>query len=360
MFLSHDRVTLAEHLRRRGYFTAGISGGTYTSSFQGVAQGFCYYRDPDGISTRADRMTGYAEALIGNHAGSPFFLFLNYFDPHFPYEAPDRFMEKYEMQERIRALKNFPDWKKGIEGSHPVLLDSLINHEEMVPQEVKDAFKAGYQAEVSFLDRELGRLFKTLKRHDLYDRSLIILVSDHGEFLGEQNFFFHGYRLDRELSEIPFLIKWPGQKVSRRVDRVVSLVDLFPTILHAAGLEYPDQDGILLAKDGPGGETERPFILMEEHSDRSIHYLKPDVRRIADHVYGRVSTDSVVILWPDGRRCYECRDARWIERPCEGTEAATVESVLKHFQIAGEKKPRLLETLTKKQLEELRALGYMP
>ena len=82
---------MAVLLRARGYLTAGFAGGALSSARYGVAQGFSHYRDPDGFQTKAQQLTSAVIEYLDFAGNAPIFLFVNYFDPHFPYRAPERF-----------------------------------------------------------------------------------------------------------------------------------------------------------------------------------------------------------------------------------------------------------------------------
>jgi arylsulfatase A-like enzyme len=350
-------ATLAERLRDHDYLTGGFAGGMLMSSERCLGQGFSIYRDPDDRMTRADRMTSYGLSFLETHGERPFFLFLNYFDPHFPYRAPPAFLESLGTGPRLQGLDAFPRWRKGLEGKASLML-KLLDESGRVPEEVQRALSAAYHAEVAFMDRELGRFFDALKRMDLYDRSLIAVAADHGEYLGRDGRIFHSFRLDEALTHIPFMIKWPGQKASRVVDEPVSLVDLFATILDAAGLPVPEQDGLVLRRDGRPLE-ERPFILLEEHGRQGVHNLQPGVMKISDDLYGILFKDHLLTAWDGGSACYDWTAGRWMPADCKKEWTGDMARVRRYFKEAPDRGDRTAETLTEEEVEGLRHLGYI-
>src|SRR5262249_11005060 len=108
-----------------------------------------------------------------------------------------------------------------------------------------------YDTELAYVDAQLGRLLDLLRRHDIERRTLVVVVGDHGEGLGEHGEPEHGYVLNAEALHVPLVIAEPGRIPARRVADVVSLRDLFPTILDLLGIA-PD--------DAPHGRSLRPAL----------------------------------------------------------------------------------------------------
>jgi arylsulfatase A-like enzyme len=217
------------------------------------------------------------------------------------------------------------------------------------------AIRRTYEAGVADTDAELGRLLAGLRHRGLYDDALVIVVADHGELLGEGGLFSHTSRLDEALVEVPLIVKWPRQTRGTRVDQLVSIVDLFPTILAAAGLRAPPSDGIDLAD--AARLAARPFVIAEEH-DRPWHRLLPAMKIDDDLV--RVQTrDGFMTITNHGRSCHERRLVGWRDAACAdlggGTALEIPEPVLASVGDRREGTPRV----TDEQLRSLRALGYI-
>ena len=356
--LHHRITTMAEYLLQQGYVTAGFAGGPLMAVNRCVAQGFGYYRDPHDKTTQADAMTEQAKEFLEVHHEKTFFLFLNYFDPHFPYLAPDAFRRRFSADEKVGALDNVPEWQAAIRGKASDLL-SLANKGGLMPADVCQALKAVYLSEVAYMDHALGELFEALKRHDLYEKSLIIVAADHGEFLGERGFIFHSYRLDPELMHIPLMIKWPDQKTTRRIDANVSLVDLFPTVLQAAGVAVPYQDGLILPEDADPLLKERRYIFMEEHGRPGIHPLWPDIKKISDELYGVVARNRIITAWKGGSACYRCEAAYWVEASCETHGEADIDSLRRYFGKVPFEQYQGQDMLSEEEYRNLQAMGYL-
>ena len=239
--------------------------------------------------------------------------------------------------------------------------------------------RAAYLSEVSFMDAQLGQVFDSLRQLGLYDRAMIVLVADHGELLGEHGRFSHAGRLDPELTEIPLLIKWPGQTEGRRVRSLASHVDLMSTVLAAVGIAPPANDGHPLAweESAEGGPAEvaspaapsadqpspapgsvggdRRVLFMEEHESR-VHPL-PDSLRIAPHVYGVQRPEQRQIVWSGGGECARRVEETWSPETCEVASDGVLTKVL---DFLGEPTAvRNAGQLSEEEQRGLRALGYL-
>ena len=205
--LGDSSITLAELLRERGYRTGAAVGTAVLDSRTGVGQGFDTYDDrmmagspqtPGREERRGDQVSRVAEAWLEANASEPFFLFLNYFDAHDPYEPPEPFAGRF--------------------ADDP------------------------YSGEIAFADQCIGRVLNKLRDLNLYESSLIIITGDHGEGLGEHGESKHGYYIYNSTTNVPMIFKIPGRSSGRQVDRVVSITDIVPTVL--ALLDLPAPSGV--------------------------------------------------------------------------------------------------------------------
>jgi len=311
--LHRSFATLAEIFRDSGFRTAGFAGGELSASHWGVAQGFDSYHDPEGFQTRGDRLTELVEGFVDGRTDDAFFLFVNYFDPHGLYQAPADFEERFEVDGLRARLEDVAVWSDLIRGDGEAWR-KIIGGEAEVSVDAVAYIRAAYLAEVAFMDHQIGRLVELLRSRRLFDRATIVLVADHGEFLGEQGFFSHACRLDPELTRIPMIVKWPGQTEGELVTSLVSLVDLFPTLARPAGGSPSASDGIPLDMDLRDRLVGRETVLMEEHEMR-IHPLF-DNMKIATSVFGLQSPNLRQIVWNGGTSCYRTRPGGWVETRC--------------------------------------------
>lgn len=204
-YVLEDRFeTLAERLEKAGYRTGGFVSSMVLRKGTGIEQGFETWDEPEQplrgkgsrvfAQRRGDRTAARAEAWLDSlPSGAKPFLFLHLYDPHTPYDAPEPYTSRYP---------------------------------------------SAYDAEVAWVDHVLGGFLDDLRHRGLYDRSLIVFLSDHGEGLGDHVEKEHGVFLYREDLQVPLMIKLPGgSRAGERVEEPVALEDVAPTLL--AALELP-------------------------------------------------------------------------------------------------------------------------
>jgi hypothetical protein len=345
--------TMAGLLRRRGYFAAGLAGGELCSSRWGLGSGFHLFRDPEGFETRGDELTDAALEILELYHDLPLFLFVNYFDPHALYRAPVEFQNRFAVEEHAERVRHLPLWGDLASGDGGPW-GAIIAGRAEVTSDVRSYLRSAYLAEVAFMDHEFGRLLEGLRRHGLFEEALIIVVADHGEFLGEHGFFSHACRLDRELIEVPLIVKWPRQSEGSQADELVSHVDLLPTILAVLGIESEQPTGISLHDSA--ALAVRSEIFMEEH-EVWFHPLF-DNMRIAPHLYGIQRRQEREIVWDGGSECETVQQGNWREQACDRpwTEVLTeVGRTLTVFEPAAEPEGGLSED----EIAKLEALGYL-
>ena len=215
-------------LSEAGYQTDAVVTGAYLSQTYGFERGFDLYR----LDHRApaEKTVEQAIELLQRSAGRDQFLFVHFIDAHWPYEPPEEFVERF--------------------GPRPAdlagLLRKVVDNNPPSNAEETERVAALYDAEIASADEAVGRLLEDLKARGVYDRSLIILTADHGEAFFDHGHWQHSKTLYEELIRIPLIVKWPGQSPKGRVSAQVSQVDIFPTVLAAAGVEPPPTDGINL------------------------------------------------------------------------------------------------------------------
>ena len=187
----------------------------------------------------------------------PFFSWVSFSGPHTPWDPPEPYASMYAPED-VR----FPARRPGeLEEKHPHWVESLARTIPATPptstgaslpvglKQAYDRFSndqvramiAAYYAEISLIDAQVGRLLATLKRRGLYGNTLVIFTADHGDYLGNNwAFFKYGAPYD-SLARIPLVMSGPGFAChGGRHDELVSLVDLAPTMLTAAGVQSVD------------------------------------------------------------------------------------------------------------------------
>lgn len=277
--LKDSYVTLAEALAAAGYQTAGIVSGEYLKPQFNLHQGFEHYDDSPARERRAPRRGGVAEAAgepasratnpdmeaaVGRFLGAsrdparPFFLFLYYWDPHYPYLPPAPHDQTF-VPEGARPPRQRVRFQKGFE------LNRHVTPEEMLFVE------AQYDGEIRATDESLARIVEMLAEGGLLERTALIVTADHGEQFFDHGSLGHKHSLYDEEVHVPLLFKRPGQQEGRRDPRLVSLVDLYPTVLDLAGL-----GGTRLSHGRSLLEPPRPPGEPIYHELKALWYLSPE------------------------------------------------------------------------------------
>ncbi len=190
--------TLAELLKAAGYATGGAVSCFVLKGSSGIARGFDFYDDnvepAEGAVAlgRVQRPGGETEERLAAwlekaSADKPVFAFLHLYEPHTPYEPPEPFLSRYK--------------------------------------------ERPYDGEIAAADAIVGRFLSLLKERGLYDRALVVFLSDHGEGLGDHGESEHGMFLYREALQVPLLVKLPGsRRAGASVSTPVELADVFTTV----------------------------------------------------------------------------------------------------------------------------------
>lgn len=222
----------AEVLRDKGYRTFGISSNPHVTGRHGLAQGFeVFEEDLTWKDADCDELNQKFIEWLGNNKEKPFFAMLWYIDPHVAYNPPQEYIDKY-----------IPDKQE-----QKYISDKVLSpvHKNLTTAE-KQISKKLYAAEVNFFDTEFARLIDYFEQTGLMENSLIILTSDHGESFWEKKDILgrqicgHGNSLYGEQIDIPFILSVPNQKKGKVVSKKVQHVDIVPTILEYAKVNYID------------------------------------------------------------------------------------------------------------------------
>jgi arylsulfatase len=261
--------TLAAAFRAAGWRTAAVVSNWVLRSASGLSSGFEYYDDtlPELEATRpmpervaSDTTAAALDALdvCLPDVGARCFLWVHYQDPHGPYTPPAG--TRARLLERERAA---PDGRRQLDPlPGPFGVGGIPSYQFLAGEREVAFYRAGYDAEVAYLDREIGRLLDALVERELGPRAVVVLTADHGESLGENDYWFsHGEFLSEPLVRVPLLIRVPGASPRTRTD-IASLVDLHPT-LTALLLQTPpdpEQPGRALLEPGAAQRTSTPYL----------------------------------------------------------------------------------------------------
>ena len=239
-------LMLAEILKEQGYVNrAVVANGAVASEFN-FHQGFSTYieswklnpPEPGIDPTGAGMINQLVETVMEDHdPEQPFFLWVHYLDPHSPYQAPEPWTNKFVDDEHAD-----PTEKVDIDLSRPRRQMTGIGREQVLDERDDLAFyEARYDSEIAYVDAKLGELLEFLDGRGLMDDTLTVITSDHGESLGEHQYYFdHGRFSFQTCLRVPLIFHQPGVLEPRVDGAPVELLQLAPTLLEAAGVELVD------------------------------------------------------------------------------------------------------------------------
>ncbi len=233
--------TLAETFQSAGYRTAAAVDNANLDAALGFGQGFDVY-DQTWLTSetemkRTETITRFGEETLSDERDPrPFFLWLHYVNPHTPYEPPEKNLNVFRgdgIVPRGPELEEVIGYHGGV--NRNLALEGAMHWGDYIDR---------YDAEIHVADQHIGRVLEALENGPYSGTTLVVFTSDHGESLGEHDYFFdHGYDLFNPSLRIPLILSFPGfLPAGERVSGLVSNLDLFPTILDLAQVRYPHDD----------------------------------------------------------------------------------------------------------------------
>ena len=244
--LQPSSTTLATILQRQGWDTAAFISSAVLKKLFGLNQGFAVYDDQmprpgkghefdEDAERRAGETVDHALHWLDAQSGKPFFLWVHIYDPHAPYQPPAPYREKYK--------------------------DRL------------------YDGEIAYADHELGRLFDAVRQKSP-DKTLIAVLSDHGESLGEHGEYTHGVFLYDSTLRIAFVLSGPGVPAGARIRQQARTIDFLPTMLDLMGGKPPATvEGVSLTPYFAGKDRSYGGLLRRNAVSQNQHGLG----RVARH-----------------------------------------------------------------------------
>ena len=314
--LRQDIPTLAELLKKNGYQTGAAVSSFVMRGSTGLSRGFDFYEDlidagterlnPGAVQRSGSDTARIAMDWMNANQDGPFFFLLHLFEPHTPYDPPEPFRARYAA--------------------------------------------APYDGEIAAADAIVGSVLDFLKERDLYDRSLILVLSDHGEGLMDHGEDEHGIFLYREAIQVPLLLKLPGSRLRGTIATTsVQLSDVFPTIASQtnSSFEKSELHGESLL-NFTGRETPRPIF--SESWFAAIHFGWSDLHSLIDGRHHFIRAPALEL--------YDVRDdpaERSNIAQEERRTVAAMQKVLEPF-IAP---PAAPQTVDPEEARKLAALGYL-
>ncbi len=249
--LPENAHTLAEAFAEAGYATAAFVHNAQLRRGNGFEQGFERY-DEGNFDAREIRWRA-KDWLDERTAEQPFFLYLHFLDAHFPCPVPDEYAGMFAEGADLSLFRG-DEWK--------ALREDVNDGRRTLSSAEREALVALYDGAIRYIDDELGRLFAALERDGSSQDLIICVIADHGEEFLEHGRIGHGHGLYETLLHVPWLMRIPDRKAAR-VEEPVTLVDLHPTLLAAAGVRAAMRTA---GVDRLSGATD-PTPLFAEHKE---------------------------------------------------------------------------------------------
>jgi len=237
----------AERLKDCGYATASLYANPYAGPMSGLNRGFdhvAYHRAVDG-----DKVASWLETI----PAGPFFAYIHNVEPHDAFDAPMRLVklfgdakpaDKRMLRTLLLAYRRLTrvDFAEG----RPLGTTDNTDEQRRAINRVAQSesqMQVLYDAAVRYADERVGSIIDTLKRRGVWDNTLFIVTSDHGEELYDHGGWQHDQSVYEELVHVPLIMRFPDASIApRRIDEVISLVDLMPTVLDYLGRHESSSD----------------------------------------------------------------------------------------------------------------------
>lgn len=369
-------ATMAEHLAEHGYLTMGLYGNAYAGPSFGLDRGFEHYTY--SRRNNAEKVEPLLDLAATD--GRPFLLYIHNMEPHggerFQGEQPASFDPAVPKEFRETLLARFDAYRKltrrDFARSQPLGTTDNTTEQQAELDYMDRHFEAHdvlYDGAIRLGDRRFGSVIDLLRTRGLLDNTVVVFLSDHGEELGEHGGWQHDQSVYEELIHIPLVIRLPAAaNAGRRVDSIVTLVDVAPTLLALAGVPDPGTAhqgrdlGALMAGEA-GSEEEGPIVVAVrdnkkkyfapwkiERGDLNIALREDALKAIVNVEVGTVElydletdpgeTDDLADRRPGEAARFADFAATWLARCGTGAEGATSD-------------------LDEATLDRLRALGYV-
>jgi arylsulfatase A-like enzyme len=230
--LPPENLTLAELLQQGGYKTAAFADGGWMRPVFGFSQGFEIYDGENKIGIA--KILPKAKKWLAENRSHPFFLFVHCYDIHSPYDPPPPYNTMF--QDAVYTGSFAPTTGN--------LRLAAFNQIQLTDQDLRHTIDL-YDGGIRYTDDMLGEFFAYLRNSGLYDNSLIIVTSDHGEEFMEHGSFLHWQLYYRPILHVPLIMHVPALSTEEaRIDELVQSIDILPTILDFTGLPgHPDAQG---------------------------------------------------------------------------------------------------------------------
>lgn len=262
--------------------------------------------DEDIVSAALEHIRGKLP-----QGGEPWCMYVGTHGPHDPYFVPQRFLDMYDL-DKVEMPSNYRD---SMADKPALYRRTKERFDQLTDREQREALRH-YLAFCTYEDYLFGQLVDALKEVGQYDNTIVIYLSDHGDYTGAHGLWTKGLPCFREAYSIPLMIRMPGGH-ARRVNDPVSLVDIAPTILDLAGIKTSRKfAGFSLAGYlGKGEEPERRKYLYTQSNGNEVYGIQRSIFNDEwKYVYNAFDYDELYDLKNDpGELCNLAGDPRYAE-----------------------------------------------
>lgn len=284
----------ADWLRERGieYEATPYEGSDYVFTSVSAEHHQTTWCAEKAINFIEHTTAGYEPSDFEAPTGEPWFLSVNIFDPHAPFDPPEAYLERY--LDRLDEI-SLPEHESGELADKPLFQrdppsaaeEDEFSFEEMTEEDHR-LVRAAYWAMIDLIDDQVGRILDALKRTGQREDTLIIFMSDHGEMLGDHGLYLKGPFFYDPAIRVPLVMSWPGEiREGATSEALVELTDLAPTLLDAAGIDHhkgmqADSFWPLLTGER-GADTHRESVYCEYyHALERPGFYTPDTHNDID------------------------------------------------------------------------------
>jgi arylsulfatase A-like enzyme len=349
-----DEQRLLAELLPDEFSKAAIVANPTLAPVRGYAAGFDEFALVEGSSA----VTNRALQWLAANEESRFFLWLHYLDPHGPYTPPERLREVFVGDAHYDESRRVPLDYTPQPGLNPnYVLGAVPRYQRLDDIDIVDYYVAQYDAEILFIDEQIGRILEHLEISGLDERTLVVLTSDHGESLGEHDYYFeHGLLVNEGSIHIPLIVSHPELEQHHSIEALTQNTDLLPTLLTQLEVAHPTgMDGLDLSemlRSGARADLLRDYVY-------SCTPFPTEYPTFFETV--RTRTDKLVRS-ADGRLWYHDlrRDPRETTNSISSLDPTTLEQWSRIFDGFGRRAVAsdLPPTLPDELRERLESLGY--
>jgi arylsulfatase A-like enzyme len=354
--VSENVVLLQEHLKNSKYITIGGTGGLFLTAKYGYSRGFDEFITVDDwhcdVAVGSERiLESYSKYRFSPY---PKFIFFHTYELHYPYKPPLKFRKNFDKtgQNIYYILDLFPTYR---------------DHPDQIEENELSALEDLYDDEIFYTDYYLEHFFDKLEEAGFFDRDyLVVITADHGEEFGDHGSLDHLGRLYEELIKVPLIVKGKNLPGGKKIDSMVESVDILPTVLDYAGIETNmpmrgrSLNDLILEKD-----IEEKQVVFSQFRDwryavrgkewKLIQNFRPEEKlelyNLLEDPKERTNlVESQSDIAQDLLKLLESWKSDVID-------IKALASLIKLERQSGQKKPD--ETELNKELEKLRALGYI-